>query len=155
MTSPDTYDSPSAASIDLSSATDQTPAQVSSPVKSGEEHRSEPRFRVKWHVTAWPGESTEAAHHGFIKDISFKGVSILLEHNLKGLNTVTLHLHLPPLTVGQPPRIVEVTSKMVYTIHDSEELVFRVGFHFVQFKSEADRDYLLSRLNNHYIKVGG
>lgn len=44
---------------------------------------------------------------------------------------------------------------MVYTIHDSEELVFRVGFHFVQFKSEADRDYLLSRLNNHYIKVGG
>ncbi len=155
MTSPDTYDSPNAASIDLSNAVDQTPVLVTSQIQTGEEHRSETRFRVRWHVTAWPGESSEAAHHGFIKDISFKGVSILLEHNLKIANTVMLHLHLPPLAAGQAPRILEVKSKLVYTLHDSEELSFRIGFHFVQFKSEADREYLHSRLTTHYIKVGG
>lgn len=155
MTSPDTYDSPSAASIDLSNAVEQSPTLVTSQVKTGEEHRSEPRFRVRWHVTAWPGANPEAAHHGFIKDISFKGVSILIEHNLKIVNTVTLHIHLPPLAVGQPPRTVEVKSKLIYTIHDSEELFFRAGFHFVEFKSEADRDYLHSRLTAYHIKVGG
>lgn len=155
MTSPDTHDSPNAASIDLSNAVDQPPALAMSQIKTGEEHRSEPRFRVRWHVTAWPGENPKAAHHGLIKDISFKGVSILIEHNIKIVNTVTLHIHLPPLAAGQDPHIVEVKSKLVYTIHDSEELSFRAGFHFVQFKSEADRDYLHSRLSNHYIKVGG
>ncbi len=155
MTAPDTYDSPSTASIDVSDTANQIPVLATSEIKTGEEHRNEPRFRVRWHVTARPGESPETAHHGFIKDLSFKGVSILFEYNLKIVDTVTLHLHLPPLAAGQPPRIVEVKSKLIYTTHDSEELTFRAGFHFVQFKSEADREYLHSRLTTHHMKVGG
>lgn len=115
------------------------------------EHRSEPRFRVKWRVTTLLGDGDP--RHGFIKDISIKGAAILLERNLHIANTITLHIHIPPLNVGNNPRIVEIQGKFIYSVHDHDELFFRTGIHFVKFKTESDRTYLLSRLTNHHMEI--
>jgi hypothetical protein len=117
------------------------------------EHRSEPRYLVKWHIVALLDSGD--THHGHIKDISFNGISVLLERNLQHIKKITLHIHVPPLDTSSGARIVEVEGKFVYTIHDHEEHVFRTGLHFGKFKTEADKNFLQNRLVNHHIKIGG
>lgn len=137
--------------LDLSAAL----AESSSPAattKTGQEHRSERRYRVRWHALAViDGLGT---HRGFIKDISTKGAAIFLERNLQGVRAATFIIHVPPGETGGGPRVIEVQGKVVYSNHDSDELHFRSGIFFTRFKTESDLAYLDARLKNCHVEIG-
>lgn len=146
---------PAGESFELADTIAETiPATViganSSGFQTHEEHRGEPRFRVRWRVSAVlaNGES----YHGVIKDISSKGAAILLSHDLKQTAEARLHIQVPPLNSGQKPHILVIRAKLLYTIHDNDELHFRSGLLFEEFKSDTDKNYLQSRLDNYFIK---
>jgi len=112
-----------------------------------EESRSEHRIRVRWHVDAFiDGQNVQ---HGLVKDISPKGADILLEHNLQNVKLIKLHIHVPPLSVTGDRHVVEVSGKIIYSSHDSDEMLFRTGIKFLQFHLESDQAYLQSRLGKH------
>ena len=87
--------------------------------------------------------------HGIVKDISPKGADILLEHNLQNVKLIKLHIHVPPLSVTGDRHVVEVSGKIIYSSHDSDEMLFRTGIKFLQFHLESDQAYLQSRLGKH------
>ena len=111
------------------------------------ENRSEPRIRVRWHVDALV--EGQPVLHGFVRDLSAKGADIFLGRNLQNVKSVKLHIHVPPLSVTGEHHIVEVSGKIVYTAHDSEELLFHTGIVFVKFNLDSDMEYLKSRLVKH------
>ncbi len=147
MTAPDS----ASADFDLSDAiAEADPLALATP-KTNPELRGEPRFRVKWRAIALLEQNI--AHHGFVKDISTKGAAFFLEHNLQAVQLITLHIHVPPLDITREPRIVQVEGKLIYSVHDHEELFFRAGFQFIKFKTGSDLDYLRSRLTNHHMEI--
>lgn len=112
-----------------------------------DESRTEPRVHVRWHVDAFI--DGQGMHRGFIKDISVKGADIFLEHNMQNVKLIKLHIHVPPLNITEAHHVVEVSGKVIYSSHDSDELLFRTGIKFLEFHSESDRAYLQSRVVKH------
>lgn len=137
--------------LDISVAIAEPRLVGNTPALSDTELRSEPRFRVKWHATVLLRGN--AAYHGIVKDISIKGAAILLERNLQEVKLVTLHLHVPPFDAIGVARIVKMEGKLIYSVHDHDELFFRAGFHFIKFKSESDLNHLRSRLTNLHVEI--
>lgn len=134
--------------LDLSNALDE--AVPSSATKS-KENRGEQRYRVKWHASATiDGLGT---HQGFIKDISTKGTAIFLGLNLQGVRLATLRIQMPPLEPRGDTHVIEVQGKVIYCNHDSEELFFRSGILFTQFKEASDLAFLSARLKNCHVKI--
>lgn len=109
-----------------------------------EESRTERRVHVRWHVDVFI--DGQGMHRGFIKDISVKGADIFLEHNMQNVKLIKLHIHVPPLNITEAHHVVEVSGKVIYSSHDSDELLFRTGIKFLEFHSESDRTYLQSRV---------
>lgn len=120
-------------------------------VKGSKEHRSAQRFYVKWRTIAFI--DTQSQHHGFIKDISVKGAAVFLDRNLQSLEFVKLHIHVPPSHAAKAPRTVAVYGKIIYTVYDNKELLFRAGVSFLKFDSEHDPVFLETYLNNFQTKI--
>ena len=74
------------------------------------------------------------------------GADIFLEHSLQNVKFVKLHISLPPLSVTDNPRVVEVSGKIVHVVYDSNESFFRAGINFLKFNLESDLAYLKSRI---------
>ncbi|MDO8465725.1 MAG: PilZ domain-containing protein [Gallionella sp.] len=131
------------------STASDTPGLPSGPTdaRSHEEQRIEPRVHVRWHVDVFV--DGQAVYHGFIKDISLKGADVFIDHNLQNVKLVKLLIHVPPLSVTSDHHVVDVSGKVVYTSHDSDELLFRTGINFLKFNLESDQAYLQSRLARH------
>ncbi|MFA5825685.1 MAG: PilZ domain-containing protein [Gallionellaceae bacterium] len=108
-----------------------------------EEPHSEPHPHFRWHADALVEGHV---YHGLVKDISTKGVSLLLDHNLQNAKFVKLHIHVPPLDVTSPHHVLEVSGKITSSIYDGDEDAFRSGVVFLQFTRETDRTYLQSRM---------
>lgn len=129
---------------------DNAPAEAAhAPV----EQRGEPRFRVQWHAAV-----SFDGHHVFeayTKDLSIKGATLYLDHNPEKTRSVSLRIQVPPLAEGASPHIVDIEGRVVYAIHDSDALLFRAGIQFGRFISEADRDFLESRLKTYPQTVAG
>lgn len=83
---------------------------------------------------------------GYVRDISINGASLYVEHNLHIHKSIELQLIIPPQVVNEPPRVVVVAGKIVYSVYESYELGFRAGIHFLKFNNEADIAYLQSRI---------
>lgn len=115
-------------------------------VQGSREHRSVPRFYVKWRAVAFIDAQNQ--HHGFIKDISVKGAAVFLDRNMQSLEFIRLHIHVPPSHTSNAPRILDVYGKIAYTTHDSKERLFRVGITFLKFDSEHDLAFLEKYLTN-------
>ena len=115
-------------------------------VQGSREHRSVPRFYVKWRAVAFIDAQNQ--HHGFIKDISVKGAAVFLDRNMQSLEFIRLHIHVPPSHTSNAPRILDVYGKIAYTTHDSKERLFRVGIVFLKFDSEHDPAFLEKYLTN-------
>jgi len=75
--------------------------------------------------------------HGVTCDISLTGVSILTEHNIFTEEQVTLLLALPPRHHGQPKKVIEIRSAMVYTVHSAGHDMFRIGLSFLHFRDDG------------------
>lgn len=112
----------------------------------GTEHLDSARHVVRWHADVLLDEHP---CHGIVHEISESGATIFMELNPGKIKTLSLHLHVPPLDDKHRQHIVEVTGKIVYSIHDSEEQLFRAGIHFTRFAKESDRAFLTSHLNSH------
>jgi hypothetical protein len=112
----------------------------------GTEHRDSARHIVRWHADVLFGGH---ACQGIVHEISESGATIFLELNPGKIKTLSLHLHVPPLDDKHGQHIVEVEGKIVYSIHDNEEQLFRAGVHFSEFAKGSDPAFLASYLNGH------
>jgi hypothetical protein len=119
--------------------------------KGSKEHRSVPRFYVKWRAVALL--DAQNRHHGFIKDISIKGAAVFLDRNLQSVEFIKLHIHVPPSHTAKAPRVIEVYGKVVYTVYDNQELLFRAGVSFLKFDSEHDPVFLETYLTNFQTRI--
>jgi len=128
-----------------------------SPIKSlphlgGKEQRKEIRYRASWRITV--AIEGNASYDGKVRDISMHGAAILIGRNLKPGLSVTLHIHIPSLSLHpDAAKILIVHGKTSYTVHDANDLSFRVGISFVNFELESDRNYLEDRLTKHHSKA--
>ncbi|MDX8380068.1 MAG: PilZ domain-containing protein [Gallionella sp.] len=122
-----------------------------SPPSGTEEHRNENRYRASWKIFV-SIEGTDL-QEGKIKDVSLHGAAILNERNLMHGTHLTLPIHIPSLMGYGVPRIRIVKCRTSYSIHDADNICFRVGVKFVEFNKSSDRAYLEARLTRHHSKV--
>jgi hypothetical protein len=115
------------------------------PPKGKREHRKTTRYYVRWHVAVHIND--QGLHHGFVRDLSVKGAAILVGKNLNVSESIKLHILVPPLDAHSTPRIIEVTGEITYSVHDPDELQFRVGISFDRFSTEHDPAFLEEHLN--------
>lgn len=118
-------------------------AQPPADAPKHEECRNEPRVHVRWHADI---SVDDQVYSGFVKDISMQGADIFLDHNLQHVKSAKLRIHVPPLNVTIAHHVTEVSGKVIYTSHDSDEQLFRTGIKFLKFDRESDREHLQARL---------
>lgn len=147
MAHDDIIDTQPAAATDLSPRSARMTSKKPAPHKGSKEHRTEPRFRVRWRTVAFV--DAQGLHHGSIKDISTKGAAILLDRNLQSQGFIKLHIYVPPPHTSKISCIVEVYGKIAYSIYDGHEQLFRVGVTFLKFHSESDPAFLEKYLTSH------
>lgn len=121
------------------------------PPEDGREHRRETRYRATWKVDVIVGG--QDLHDGRLNDISLHGAAILLGRNLKSDIKVTLRIYIPSITGPYPPTVLTVHGMTRYTVHDSNDLLFRVGVAFTEFEMVSDRGYLNERLTSHHLEI--
>ncbi len=120
-------------------------------LQKSKEHRSVPRFYVRWRVLAMIDAKSQ--HQGFIKDISMKGAAVFLDRNLQSVELIKLHIHVPPSHTEKTPRVITVYGKVVYTVYDNHERLFRAGVCFLKFDSEHDPIFLDKYLTTFQTRV--
>lgn len=87
---------------------------------------------------------------GRTHEVSIAGIAVLTDTNVYTTDPVTILLAIPPLHTGQRKSIVEVRSRMRYTVHSSSHGSFRIGIHFDAFKGDG-RALLQRSLNERAI----
>lgn len=123
---------------------DTTPT-VSTDARSFRDIRNEPHPHFKWHAEVLV--DGHDVYQGIVKDISMKGLNLILDHNLQKSKLVKLHIHIPPLDIASPQHVLEVSGKITSTVYDSSEKAFRSGISFIQFTLDSDQKYLQSLLS--------
>ncbi|MGE5026857.1 MAG: PilZ domain-containing protein [Betaproteobacteria bacterium] len=109
------------------------------------EMRSYERLLVNWRIAiVYEGGKGKSTYYGRAHDLSMGGVSIYCDHNIFFEESVILLLAIPPLTTGRRERILEIHSKMVYTVLTRRG--FRVGLRFLEFKP-GEKKLLEERVN--------
>lgn len=123
--------------------------------KKNGEKREAPRaplhFKVAIVYHQHEDEATRPRYHGRTNDISLKGLSILVGHNIFNEGEVTVLLAIPPAHIGETQKVIEATAKMVYTVFSSEHDTFRIGLEFRKFKRNGDQ-LLKKVIDERYIK---
>jgi len=106
--------------------------------------REYPRYLVRWRIAiVYEGSCGGKTFYGRANDICMGGMSVLCDHNIFFENEVTLLLALPPLSPREKEKILEISSRMVYTVLSNQS--FRVGLKFLSFK-EGEKKLLENRL---------
>jgi hypothetical protein len=112
------------------------------------EHRKQPRYRVHWRVAiVHEKDGRNEIFHGRTHDLSLNGASIYSDHNIFVEEPVTVLLAMPPIAPDQSEIIIEISSRMVYTLLASNHHQFRIGLHFLRFKADG-RKLLADNLAN-------
>ena len=102
------------------------------------EHRQDKRYPFHWSVAiVFDGTEDRDTYHGVTHDLSSRGCSILMEHNVFSEHPVSVLLAIPIEQPGGRRRIVEVKAHMVYTVLSSGHQKFRCGIHFLNFKGKS------------------
>ncbi|UXY14949.1 PilZ domain-containing protein [Chitiniphilus purpureus] len=100
--------------------------------------RVELRYLVNWRVAiVYEEREQRLSFRGRAFDVSKGGFSLHSDFSLPVSDRVTVLLSIPPLNVGQPPKVIEVKSRVVYTVLSSEFGAFRTGVQFVDFKGDG------------------
>ncbi|WP_283745440.1 PilZ domain-containing protein [Sideroxydans sp. CL21] len=105
----------------------------------------EPHPHFKWHAEV--RVDGHDVFQGIVKDISMKGLNLVLDHNLQNSKLVKLHIHIPPADISSPHHVLEVSGKITSTVFDSAEEAFRSSISFIQFTLDSDQTYLQSLLS--------
>jgi len=134
-------DKPADAIADLS-------AQPAAPVH---EARATPRYRARWRVEVTLDAQT--TYYGHIKDISVNGAAVLLEHNIKSVQSATLFIEITFEQMQTPPHIIQVEGKVVDTIYEGDSAYFRSSITFRRFIPAEDRAFLEHHLQQHCLQI--
>lgn len=141
-------DTPDSADIPEHAEPQDVPAAADPPNTHlhGTEHRDSARHIVRWHADVMvDGRFCQ----GIVHEVSESGATLFLELNPQKARKLSLNLHVPPMDDKHAQHIVEVECKIVYSIHDSEEQLFRAGVQFSRFATASDPAFLASYLNGH------
>jgi PilZ domain len=104
------------------------------------DHRKHHRHLVRWRVAIVNTASEKNdIYHGRTHNLSLSGASILLEHNISFSSEVVILLAIPPMHLGQKETIIEIQSKITYTLLDSVHSQFRLAMNFIYFKGDGKR----------------
>jgi len=111
------------------------------PVDSAtEEKRSYPRFLVNWKVVVvTENNGKQQIFHGRAYDISMGGLCLLSDDNLTFTDSFTVLVSVPPDSAMHKPYVLEVRSKIGYTVLASDVRKFRIGIRFIEFKNDGKR----------------
>lgn len=120
------------------------------PFEQPPELRGDARYRVRWSAVATIDDDRLTA---LVKDISPQGATLLLERNLHAKRQLTLDISLPPMHKGGAVHHMRLQGKLVYTIHDDTERMFRAGLQIESYAAPADRSMLEKRLVQYHTKV--
>lgn len=116
------------------------------------EARATPRYRARWRTEVTLNAQT--TYYGHLKDISVEGAAVLMEHNIKSAQSVTLFIEIPSEHAQHPPHILQVESKVIDTIYEGESAFFRTSLSFRRFIPADDRIFLDNHLKNHCMPLG-
>lgn len=121
------------------------------PAGSGtEEKRAYPRFLVNWKVVVMNEKNGKREFfHGRAHDISMGGLCLHSETNLVFTNTVIVLISVPPNSPKHKPHVLEVESKLCYTVLAHDIRQFRIGIRFVRFR-DGDKRYLEQYFTERY-----
>ncbi|MFA7242521.1 MAG: PilZ domain-containing protein [Sulfuricellaceae bacterium] len=115
-----------------------------------EEKRAFPRFLVNWKVVVMNEVNGKREFfHGRAHDISMGGLCLYSEINLSFKNSILVLISVPPNSAKHKPHVLEVYSKISYTVLASNVSQFRIGIRFVKFK-EGDKRFLEEYLAQRY-----
>jgi hypothetical protein len=95
---------------------------------------------VRWHADVLV--DGHKALKGVVKDISTKGVNLLLDHNLQNSKHIKLHIQIPHHLVSNDHHILEVSGIISFSIYDSAEDSFRSIISPLEFPKNLDVAYL-------------
>ncbi|WP_187360104.1 PilZ domain-containing protein [Chitinolyticbacter meiyuanensis] len=112
--------------------------------------RVEPRYLVNWRVAiVYEERDQRMSFRGRAFDVSRGGFSLHSDFSLPVSDRVTVLLSIPPMAAGQRPKVVEVKSRVIYTVLSNEFSTFRTGVQFVDFKADGRQvlDYNLACRN--------
>ncbi|WP_169307186.1 PilZ domain-containing protein [Chitiniphilus eburneus] len=114
------------------------------------EQRHEARFLVNWRVAiVYEEREQRLSFRGRAFDISHGGFSLHSDFSLPMSDKVTVLISIPAVSAGQRPKVVEVKSRVIYTVLSNEFGLFRTGVQFVEFKADGREslDFHLSYRN--------
>lgn len=118
------------------------------PPESHASMRQKDRYLARWRMAiVFENDEGEETFYGKVNDVSMGGISIYCNHNIFHKGTVALFLMIPPLNAKQTKKILEIKSRMVYTILSNN--AFRIGLQFLRFKP-GDEEFLENRLKNNH-----
>lgn len=105
------------------------------------EQREAKRYLLHWRaaIVHQNNAGKEEIFHGRTYDISTSGVAVCSDHNIFTDSPVTIVLAVPALHPGEKQKVIEISSKMVYTVHASNGRGFRIGLRFLRFKGDGKK----------------
>lgn len=107
-----------------------------------DERRNHPRFPAKWQaqvICICRNTNERKTFLAITNEISVGGMSVHGEHNFCTGKDVIVRLAIPPLSSGEPHRIVEITGRTVCVVHTGNNSLFRTGIEFQHFESDGKR----------------
>lgn len=120
-----------------------SPAKTAAKPDSFDHLRNSRRYPFHWKIKLVPELDRIEALEGRTINISQGGATITLRTAYFTTDPVTILIQVPPLHVGESPMVLEIASRMVYSLLSSEHNAFIFGIKFCEFKRGAE-----AKLNN-------
>lgn len=115
------------------------------------DQREQIRHLCRWRIAIIHENSGKNdIFHGRTADLSSRGATVFIHHNIFRSDAVTMLLAVPPHNSGQRETIIEIRCRMTNTILDSEQSLFRIGLYFESFKGNG-REILNSILDSRVV----
>jgi c-di-GMP-binding flagellar brake protein YcgR len=112
------------------------------------ELRKFPRYRLHLHVAiVYENKGQSEIFHGRTHDVSLSGASVYSDHNIFVTEPIKVLLAIPSPSSNQSTRLVEIHTKMAYTVMPANHNKFRIGLNFLRFKADG-RSILQEYLSN-------
>lgn len=106
--------------------------------KTSADNRRDKRYPCHWPIAVvYQTAAGPRTHHGTTHELSLGGCSMLTEDNFHADQPVTVYLSVPVDHPGAPRRVLEIKSRMVYTLLAASKQKFRCGFQFLNFKDNG------------------
>lgn len=102
------------------------------------EIRESSRYLARWRIAIVFDETeNKPTIHGYTHDLSLNGVSVHTDHTVVSLTPVTVLLSPPMAQEGERQKLIEIRSKLAYSVYSGSNFCFRVGLNFVKFKNDG------------------